>query len=928
MTILEDSWIDGRRFLARFTADATVGTTAGETRTRMQGELILRLRGESARRAITADRLALTAPDLAGQDTGTISILGKSSSGSLDLQDEHPSFRIEVGAELNYEALDRDRAHTGDCYFIPTQLPATAVVLGTLRASDDGRILLTDGGLSFACRADQGEVIKGISMLWDDIFILPLLPAPGSPADRLRPLSGNNHCPPGLEVNRRRLALQPIGFRDSNSDPNPSGFTAPAQFAKAQEVWGKCCIDLDVRPIQLITNATVKTSDSLSTIRATFTDADPDVIEVYFVDNLIPAQGGGHAGGIGLASCKVVMAEPNSGNPVLLAHELGHVLGLRHPGGSNSDAGTVMAPTGGANNPGTDTTTHFMCTNIANPVLETLADTCCLTHDIGDHFIRDFPSHDGSEPSVAGSGENHYAMSNVWNRLNDDPGTGTPPAHQNPARFTDPFAIHTNYLFAKVEQRVNLKVRDASVRFYLKHPGSGGGALTFLGSVAVPDALSTTQPQTVRIPWQVPVGTPTHSCIFAVVRSDAEPEEDPASLTWNEFETLCRQDNDWAQRNLKIDNVPTMAGGNIAYASPILIRIPNTDEADSLPLALHFDARRAQGLTSIAVEIPGLESFEVKPGEELTVNSKTPIIPGEDLVLTPRVGLPKDLAVGQAFGLEINPTVADTPLAGYAYSFQAAPPAEVRHQIVDLALAVAHDLAEATDSTPAFRLLRSLRGALAQGPMSLDELAHFLVDQGDELEALGRDLATGREGGRVDLSGAIERWRTACSHDRPSAEVLLAFRDLAQRLQTVGAELLTGGGPADPTQLRLLLDKLSLSFRRPLHKEKQVFFRTTVEDASGRREETRFPNEGHYLLSSGTGEIRFFFNRFLYRGDPVGKLEVCIEACEGRGRGRVLATYRRKLRGSLDEIRGRYVPGDERRDREDGETLKVFYRAL
>ena len=132
------------------------------------------------------------------------------------------------------------------------------------------------------------------------------------------------------------MVFQPVGFRSSATDPSSSGGTAAAQFATAAAVWNKACVSVVPRPMVFITNATLKTSSDVAAIRASYTDPDPDAIEVFFVANALAAQGGGTAGGIGLASCKPVIAEPNGGNPVLLAHELGHVFNLLHPGGGSN----------------------------------------------------------------------------------------------------------------------------------------------------------------------------------------------------------------------------------------------------------------------------------------------------------------------------------------------------------------------------------------------------------------------------------------------------------------------------------------------------------------------------------------------------------------------------------------------------------------
>ena len=122
----------------------------------------------------------------------------------------------------------------------------------------------------------------------------------------------------------------------------------------------------------------------------------------------------------------------------------------------------------------------------------------------------------------------------------------------------------TNYLFARVEQTVNLQVRNAVVKFYMKHPGlwrraanlqlagPGGGA-----GWAGRGCAAEREPGV-----DGAAGTPGHSCIFAVVRSDAEQDGNQSVLDWWQFENLSHKDNDWAQRNLDIEDYDIRQAGD------------------------------------------------------------------------------------------------------------------------------------------------------------------------------------------------------------------------------------------------------------------------------------------------------------------------------------------------------------------------------
>lgn len=105
----------------------------------------------------------------------------------------------------------------------------------------------------------------------------------------------------------------------------------------ANEIWGKCCIRFDAVDPIYIDNSLYKTitedSTEESDLRAEV-DAD-DCIEIFVVDRWSPADahGGEDTWSQGTTNGKIITADSNL--PIdqnHLAHELGHVLNLKHPG--------------------------------------------------------------------------------------------------------------------------------------------------------------------------------------------------------------------------------------------------------------------------------------------------------------------------------------------------------------------------------------------------------------------------------------------------------------------------------------------------------------------------------------------------------------------------------------------------------------------
>lgn len=619
-------------------------------------------------------------------------------------------------------------------------------------------------------------------------------------------LSNLGNCHPDLEVNIRTLTIQPVGFRSSAADMNPTGQSLNAQMAAANTVWNKCCIEFDVLPIHIITDATLKTSSNLTNIRASYTSPTPNVIEVFFVDNNLPGVGGGVASACGSALGNIVMSDNNAGNPQLLAHELGHILGLHHPTASfpgcvQSDADTVMQPSGSPNVPNPTNNTHWNCINVANPALVTSMTLCCLSHDIPDTLLRDFPEDNGTEPNPGFPGRNFYSMSNVWNRKTNTPGGLNPdgtPQHENPARFqSNGVTPHTNYLYARVDAINNLQVRDAEVRFYMKHPGAGSGAanLQLLGTVPVSNALAPGNQQTVSIPWIVPAGTPNHSCTFSVIHTPAEPAQDITGLNWNQTETLIRDDNDWAQRNLTMDQTFPNFGNNdpIRFTfPPIFIEYPKERGLKEAKLIIHPEMFDNKVIQSLELIFPAYDKC-IPIRSEKPIELDNSIKPGTRVLVIARAMLnPKAMEFKhQQQVLGITPQIDKLKLVGYAFGVQMNKGSQVISQIMDRGLGGLMDVAEVTGLTSAEHIAGLCREIIRSEITSPEIVVELFKENQELLYALRKDLKSRLKGACnfADADYAFKKFEKAISSGRDVSYLFDCIKDIMGRLELVSWHL-------------------------------------------------------------------------------------------------------------------------------------------
>jgi len=708
-----------KRYLQKFESPVLINSINGIKESTLKGEIIYQIHDDATeKRKIVIERcvLILNSVSIGEFETGTISVIGKKGVTSTTFENETFSSEIILESDLHFPLLDIDKKITG-CYYMPKMIEYRVHISSSFPKKLN-KTIKNSTKISLICEADKGELFKEATFTID------------SPIVDISINTNNTHnCHPDLVVNKRKLKIQPVGFKTSSTDINPSGSSSSAQLTVAQTIWNKCCIEFDINPIHYVTNSSLKTSSNIANISNSYTHPDVDTIEIFFVDNLLTAVGGGTAQAIGVASQKLVIAEPNSGNPVLVAHELGHALGLLHP--NSSDPGSVMQPTGSASNPGTELVSHFMCQNISQPALETLTTTCCLSHDIGDHFIKDFPEDIGIEPSTPlPAGRTRYSMSNVWNRNSNAPGSFgfDGPEHEEPYRFqNDGVTPFTNFLFAQVEQRGIMQVRDAKVRFYVKHPGSGGGSsnITFLGETNVPNSL----PANVSIPWTLPSGTPSHSCVFSVVTSPSEPHYEPTTLTWQQLELKARDDNDWAQRNLNIVNVSPFNSGNI-WLRPITILIPTEVKLPvKVVLKLEFDKKKIENIQFLSNK-----EIAKKKGRnklEFKTNDKS-------ITLVPQVQTNSRKASNNF--LFINVLLEEIELIGYSYQLKQGNHRDFLDRSVDLLYSTLSDLLKFNDNSMAENMFEKFRSTVHMNTVSTERLYQFYKTESKSLQKIISDI--------------------------------------------------------------------------------------------------------------------------------------------------------------------------------------------
>ena len=188
------------------------------------------------------------------------------------------------------------------------------------------------------------------------------------------------HATCDLITTNRILEIDPIGFSRLGSGPH-TGTSLASKRPAADRLWRKCCVQLHLRPLRVITDP------------GRFAETDPSriprwndfqgAVRVYFMDAMT-GHGGGFTQQHGMVEARIMIADQDA-NPNLLAHEIGHALGGDHPHGHGSilwpgDPGTILEPSGAVGKPNPSRNTLSNCCQVRNSGLVT-GHRCRMTPD-------------------------------------------------------------------------------------------------------------------------------------------------------------------------------------------------------------------------------------------------------------------------------------------------------------------------------------------------------------------------------------------------------------------------------------------------------------------------------------------------------------------------------------------------------------------
>jgi hypothetical protein len=674
-------------------------------------------------------------------------------------------------------------------------------------------------------------------------------------------------CDPGLGTVVRTLPIKFVSFSEIFSEEpliDDLVVLCNEQIQGVCEVWrDKAALDLVVWPnhvgsTSLVDGLIVVADDDDRAIysmpdsggelsMAVAVDSDgiaynsPTHVEIYLVDELPSGYGGGvtHIGGDGEAYCILDVTQMPA-NPYLLAHELGHALGLEHPDEPCPGSWeSVMKPTGGGGpNPNKNTLfncrifltpatsipssfvtglhdcdprTSSSCVGLHHPKVSHVGPMGCFRPDRVDHFVGDCPDDAGEEPSWPFPCADLWSDSSVWNRRSPGSGeTATGPIHE------EPFCTGENRMYVKLEYCTELR-DPVCVDLYLADPGVSPGhellvPLKPLDPDGTPnhrlqfDAAGSSETKSLAWSWSadVPPGYPLNNCVFALAHSMDEPLPfDPATVTFGDVHPLLAADNDIAQRNLHIQSCTPTSGASLWSALP-WVQLAN-------PFAQPAEAR-IEIDTSLAPDLKGLSlEIDSKPAKGIDIGGIHPETLPNKLsstdrhILRLRATLPDREQIDPTsptdppteFPIDLRFLVGEQLVTGYRHLLRVAPLSETVAQVLDSLFGALRDVKAGClaqgDRMRANQVQDGIRELVAASAADPEGALQGLSALSDQISELAESLAISVNGDDcLEVREYLSRLGSLlATPENATSPNLLAeqIRDLADHIQEPAGRL-------------------------------------------------------------------------------------------------------------------------------------------
>lgn len=344
---------------SKFTVDGK------EIKSRLRGEIIfLCFLTEKNQPLLAIDSFNVTADSVRTKagDSGRISMkLGESSPVVASYDHKKGKLDAKFKVSLHYPLIDKIKGweRSGEDNFLPYTETFLATLVGEFEKVLEPKhykFEMLRATISLKSEKEKSTVAD-IAMVAD--LILPA-----------------QWVIKGLLTMTKHLPLRPVFIQSPSRFSRVTGESFYPMLDTANEIWGKCCIHFDALcPPRYINNDDYRVLTAAEAPDLRNEVDEDDAIEIFVVERWDPVDqyGGGATWSSGTAAAQIITCDNQLPlNQNHLAHELGHVLGLGHPGGGGTltpgCADSIMEPSGFyADNPSEQCRKN--CLNASNPLL-------------------------------------------------------------------------------------------------------------------------------------------------------------------------------------------------------------------------------------------------------------------------------------------------------------------------------------------------------------------------------------------------------------------------------------------------------------------------------------------------------------------------------------------------------------------------------